>query len=966
MNVFPYLLVRTGGDSFEKFSKLLSNQSVNHVRELYEEHTKLQQQKVLLCDDMLSFMQSLEDGKQQQVIQNIRREIFNDRKVKNKQLTQAKEILDDAIASKLDDYLQKRAAHKAAVEAGEAIFDKELAANRSAFKDLIDLPSLKDGLVLSSQVLLNRIPGYIERCPDRIRKKEAQVEQSLLKYLTRIYTKTSPFSTFTNLASAATAKLESPYEMKHEEQNAIEGHIRLNNYLYSYLNTLLIHYKPIFEQFYLRLNPTLSKKPEYYQYLINFNNVESFQQIPLNPVVDLFCEMCTNNPEGMRFKDMVKTAQEYIDAETEELENYIKELIDYGLFEFNVGVSGTDPDWDIKLIEVLQPLADQNVNFVEELIGCLKQLRNLASQYADGNYTKRHELLNEAYQLFESFCFKLHEAAELPAEERVTLAERMIPKKKEEDEQPTEEAKDEAKVQEEKKSEEEEKEVFKRTSQTVFTFKPEQMFYEDTTRNMSAQVNQEDLEPILQRLQSLLKEMEVFRGHDEARIKMRDYFKQKYGAEQRVPLLTFYEDYYRDVKKPETKAEEDYKKAQQEYLAKKKESPESEIKPPEKPQQAKNETLEARKETQNNWMNEFGSQFDIRLDQDELPVALSHVKKVNQKLKLGSHLKPNSFGTFLQFFEEDGQLKAVLNASFSGFGKMMSRFLHILSPEITAALRAWNTNIIPDQTLFVENTDASYFNANLHPTLLSYEVWVPGGHNNLPASQQLAVTTYSISIINDELTLHHEPTGRKMHVIDLGFQGHMGRSELFQLLEKFTYADYLSTSPVVQGVMTPKETEKKDEVKEKETNEASKPSVHFLPRIVYEDLIILQRRRWTIPKVLIPVRDPLDSDWAYFKKINSWRLALGMPDECFVVIHLDRWGSEAVDNELLKKVGRDDYKPQYINFASPMFIKLFEKLMLKLPARLQVEEMLPNSSQFLKISGERFVTEFVAQWYEDQ
>jgi hypothetical protein len=60
---------------------------------------------------------------------------------------------------------------------------------------------------------------------------------------------------------------------------------------------------------------------------------------------------------------------------------------------------------------------------------------------------------------------------------------------------------------------------------------------------------------------------------------------------------------------------------------------------------------------------------------------------------------------------------------------------------------------------------------------------------------------------------------------------------------------------------------------------------------------------------------------------------------------------------------RDDYKPQYICFHNPFLVALFARLLPKVPHRLTIEEMLPNSEQLLTLGAQQHVTEWVMHWY---
>ena len=113
---------------------------------------------------------------------------------------------------------------------------------------------------------------------------------------------------------------------------------------------------------------------------------------------------------------------------------------------------------------------------------------------------------------------------------------------------------------------------------------------------------------------------------------------------------------------------------------------------------------------------------------------------------------------------------------------------------------------------------------------------------------------------------------------------------------------------------------------------------------------------------MLPIRKPKENDWNYWVRLNEWRAANQIPEEGFLFI-TNRWDSENLKPEDRKKLGRDDYKPQYINFYNPFLVNLFEKLLEKVPNTLRIEEMLPGSKYLQKFNHQRYITECVFQWY---
>jgi len=491
------------------------------------------------------------------------------------------------------------------------------------------------------------------------------------------------------------------------------------------------------------------------------------------------------------------------------------------------------------------------------------------------------------------------------------------------------------------------------------------------------------------RLPASMQQFTQFDGMAVERLKMNHYFVRKYGTDAKVDLLTFYEDFFRDFKKPEKEMEDKAKEAKAKQAQERAELIAKGETPPEAPTEEKQvdprfdvpaltergQRLSKFTDALETALNEkvTGHEDEVRLVAADLDAAQATLPPKPDYVD-----ESNFFGSFMQFYEGNGadgtpQLHAVTNATFAGYGKMLSRFLHIFPDKVTDTIREWNTRHQGDDEVYVEDCDASYFNANLHPPLMPFEIWMPGGHNSLPPEQQLPITEFEVAYKANQggIELRHKPTNRKAYVFDLGFQGQMGRSQLFQLLDKFSRARYLFTNNVVSGVNTVFSKKKagvagqgkEAEAAAEAAQAAQGPKVNVHPRIVYEDQVVLQRKAWHVPKSLVPERLPEDDDATYYLKVNQWRLGLGMPDEVFVVLNSDRMGTQMVDPEKMRRLTRDDYKPQYMNFTSPLFVGLFEKMMVKVPATVKITEMLPNTNQLLKIDGQRYVSEFMIQWY---
>lgn len=987
IKLFPHVLIRVGGGSFEKLQKLDLIESIEAVNEVIQQKDSLEKSKQKICDDLFILIQSQnENPSLQKNLLNLKRDIFNERNISAEKYLALGSFFGEEFKRQLKEYEEQKARLVVLNTRGEKVFDDELRSARKTLRNLAADENLQKGLLLSSQSLLHSIEEYIHNDGQTPTKKEYKTEEGLIKYISRMYAKTSPFSTFTNLVMGRLSTSTNNHSnLIHSEKNTepkVISHIRLNNFLYQYLRGLLTKNPNVYHNFLLRPNPTIQKYEDHYRFLTNSNNIEAFQRIPANPVMEVFLVLCSNHKEGLRYHDLVQTIieNEYIDASKEDIGAFVDQLIDYGFLEYNIGVSGIDPDWDMKLCEKLKPMA-VTVPLIQDLVTVLAQMREMSLKYANAELSERKSFLVQAHSQFRAVCMKLHEAAGLPEEERLTPEEYQkyqIQKRKEQEEEKKQVEKEGQTVNDEMESvdgiDEKKDETFKHHTSTFFYFRPEQVFYEDTSLNIAPELDSEGLSVCVTSLHRLLEQMWLFEGRSDECDSMTHYFEQKYGNDATVDLLTFYEDYYREYKKPEAEQldkarKEQVKKSKKEEEDKKQspaESPEPVVATPDKKiNESKIPKVRERQELRKQWQESFATLMKINgIQPNEFHLMLQDIEENNRAINFKSNSEHliDSCGAFIQFYEEkdpygNKKIMGVLNASFPGFGKMISRFLHIFDLKSTGDIRQQNIDL-SQQDVFVEDCDASYFNANLHPPLMPYEIWMPNGHNSLPPEKQIPVTDLEVShnTGTDQLVLTHKPTRKTAYVFDLGFQGHAGRSQLFQLLEKFTLAEYLSCYPINMAINKLFEPQDKDA----EGNILPK-QVFMRPRILYENWLILQRKAWFIPKEILPNIQPKESDWSYFERINEWRHTYQIPDEVFMFV-IGK-GNDNIKPEEGKKLGRDDRKPQYISFKNPFLVSLFSSMISKVPGTLRIEEMLPNSQQLNIIGADKHVTEFVVQWY---
>ena len=286
----------------------------------------------------------------------------------------------------------------------------------------------------------------------------------------------------------------------------------------------------------------------------------------------------------------------------------------------------------------------------------------------------------------------------------------------------------------------------------------------------------------------------------------------------------------------------------------------------------------------------------------------------------------------------------VINSDFvGGHAKLMTRFLNVESnePVLKSARKYCLGNY---DYVFAEYDDDSYFNANLHPLITEHEFEHLNGANKCKPENILKLR--NISIVPDEerksLSLIELGTGKRIYFLDLAFQDGRTRSSFYRFLSYFSNQGSYSYFPVVWRLS--------QELKVKSSDD----SVTVIPRITFDNGLILKRKTWEISPDSFPIVSSKERKDEVHAKIIQWRLKLKLPAQVFISFEKNS-----------EKFSRRDAKPQFIDFDSPYFVLLFYRFYLcdKDISKLIIVEFFPNQSNMMSYNSEQYVSEFLLQWH---
>jgi hypothetical protein len=256
----------------------------------------------------------------------------------------------------------------------------------------------------------------------------------------------------------------------------------------------------------------------------------------------------------------------------------------------------------------------------------------------------------------------------------------------------------------------------------------------------------------------------------------------------------------------------------------------------------------------------------------------------------------------------------------------------------------------------------SNHNANLHPPLVTHSIIYPGIETDR-ASTGLDVKDLSVirSIEDpDALSLVLTASGETVMPLDLGFLSSALRPALFQLLTCFSPPSEYGLPPTLDSASP------------------NQLGIHYSPRIVVGRLVAA-RRSWTLAGSAAPGRMRREPEFEYFRRVNDWRQSAGLPRQVYARV---KGGSKVMG--ALRKVAEGEQdsipgdgagitpakfrafmnsrKPQFIDFASPAMVKLFDSLVSAAQGiALTIEERYPTEDMLPVVAGQRRCMEQILQ-----
>jgi hypothetical protein len=922
---FPHFICRVAGVPAGGLEDLAAVESVASCRALQESEAELGQLRGPLSEALFEAVGGLEDPVLRRALLRLKRDVHNLRPLGRSDL----ESVPRSLIPDLERYDRLTRSFQQAEARFEACFEAELVRIRRRFQEAVKDEDFRNGVLLASTTLFDEIERYTRAEAEHPGAKARQVERSLLRYYTRTAVKTSPFSTFCAIipgtipgrlrddpAPGEAGILGGFLGNPREKSSAV----RLNKAMFPFLVQAVTARPAVRRHLSVELNPTLRRMDGRWFFLTGAGRREVFQHLAPHPVLDLLLDVLKERG-SLPLAALTEALLEEVEAPEDAITAYLDRLLDAGFLRFRLGIREQELDWDRCLCRLLEGVEEDDL--ARRTVDFLQEYRRLADAYAEASLERRRALLESVNALVDGYFASVEET------------EGWIP-----------------------------------GTETLF---------EDAgvaAGKASLVLDLGDLEDLLAEYVRLIHPFIWLLGEQ---ANMRHFFTEHYASDagsdaasdtgsEPVPLLRFYEDYYREhleghLERQEQLLEQPSREAGEER------DPETfahlsnpfRLELVEKLNEARHGLGKRIREL---WRGAPDAEEIVleRRDLEELAAGLPDLEEPFRSVSL-----------FVQFVpgDRENRDRMVLDEVLGGFGKYFSRFLYLLPEEVERDLGAANRRLT--RSVLAEICGDASFNGDLHPPLLPEEIAYPtaeGGSNR----EQISVSDLAVEPDPRHpfrVRLVHVPTGRKVIPVDLGFRNPRMRPLLFQMLSRMTPAAAFVLNPPMQ----PEETGESEDGGLEARPEVSNRVVHR-PRVSYRGRLVLARRRWTLPQTLFPGRDRGESEAGHFLRIRRWREELGLPEEVFIRI-VDLKGERRARPEKMwpgqvppgrtplgKRPGLRDHlgKPQYVDFRNPLLVDLFSRMTENLETfEVILEERLPGRDHLISSGEERFVTEMILQ-----
>lgn len=273
------------------------------------------------------------------------------------------------LAQKADEWTVAQTAVHEAQTAFAAAYDRTTERALVTLQNWAQYPEFQRALLFSSHVLLGQIPAFVAAPVAEFGKKERHAAEGILRYATRMATRTTPLTRWATVnwqAPDSTPEFTFPWENEAPETNRrysadtvgdVDKIVKItpNAALLNAFYDVLLQYPVFRNALKVQLNPLLhlDETAEQYRWWYYNGSEEALQQMPARPILRFLEQQWAANPQPVSLGILVNTLAEATETDAERAEAYLAELLEMGFLEWILPENGLSPSWCGRLYQFL-------------------------------------------------------------------------------------------------------------------------------------------------------------------------------------------------------------------------------------------------------------------------------------------------------------------------------------------------------------------------------------------------------------------------------------------------------------------------------------------------------------------------------------------------------------------------------------------------------------------------------------
>lgn len=916
---------RFAGFSIEDVDALGAGGVESELRQSAELAEILHDLRQRVSEELYTHIGGCGDRATRQIVIEARRALFTGTRLRDRQSIAIEKILPATANAMIRDLQRREDQYICSIQELHEHAVECVARGRHAFATYLQDDDFQRALFLSSAPLFSNRHRYVRALDAGFKSRDEQIERGLLKYFLRAAMKSTPFGTFCGVAPGRFGEVTERSGQAHHALS-IEAdptrkfsRVRVSKRLFAFLWQGVQRHPTLSLRIPIELNPTAQAHDAQVRFLSPVRGAEVFQRIRQTvPLTTVMNAMNARGTAHITVEDIVGSLLSDPQIDTDEIgaSEFLRSLTEIGLLRFVCPVPEHEAEWIGPFAESLDT---SNTSEGVQLATHLRAVDQYAAEFARQGPADRP-------QSYSNLAKHVNLALEIFS---IAVGDTLEP-----------------------------------------------LVYEDARAQLIVSGQAERLGVPISEFASYAAATRVLRKTRDQMAAARRVFDDLYAPDARVPILRFYEDFFRCHQKENLERIAAHRAGQPVAPGYDLANP-LQLAPVSARQRAYRdlESLVLQK-----WRREPTA--------CEIAITPQEVDEICSPLRPGESARTR-VSAFCQVHDDGDSIGARLivpgGTYAGGFGRFFSRFLYLFDAQFTESLRAANRRDYGG-TLAEVSGDA-HFNANLHAELVETQLRYPTGDRprckNVVDFQDIVVEQVPRDL--ESLRLAHAKTGSTILPLDIGFLNLQYRPTLYRLLAMFSPTAWFSfpLPNTING--DSKGADSQRARADASVHKAPAPSLtSYRPRIVYGSSIVIARRRWTADIATVPkIRRDRGLGFA-LRELDIWRTTLGIGSEAyfhFTAISVPKGEKPELGDAEFQPEGsgdiaiapdrtavpkkayrRDWHKPQYINFGNPLLASTFMKQAEALPSGLLVfEEMLPGRNGVTSFAGRHYVTELTLE-----